>query len=75
VAVLFTFALGTATGDLLAEFWKLGYAQLTLIFGAAIGIIAIPTERFAIAYYYFQSYFRTGLRCGVYHILLATLTF
>jgi uncharacterized membrane-anchored protein len=41
VAVLFTFALGTATGDLLAEFWKLGYAQSTLIFGTAIAIIVI----------------------------------
>jgi uncharacterized membrane-anchored protein len=47
VAVLFTFALGTATGDLLAEFFKLGYTQSTLIFGTAIGIITI-------AYYYFH---------------------
>ncbi|MEJ6485628.1 hypothetical protein N0Y54_30790 [Nostoc punctiforme UO1] len=45
VAVLFTFALGTATGDLLAEAFGLGYAQSTLIFGASIAIIAI-------AYYY-----------------------
>lgn len=40
-AVLFTFSLGTATGDLLAETLKLGYAQAALIFGAAIGIIAL----------------------------------
>ncbi|MEH2216639.1 MAG: hypothetical protein V7K72_05780 [Nostoc sp.] len=47
IAVLFTFALGTATGDLLAEFLRLGYAQSALIFGASIAIIAI-------AYYYFR---------------------
>jgi uncharacterized membrane-anchored protein len=47
VAILFTFALGTATGDLLAESLRLGYAQSALIFGAAIAIIAI-------AYYYFR---------------------
>jgi uncharacterized membrane-anchored protein len=41
VAVLFTFALGTATGDLLAESLGLGYAQSVLIFGASIAIIAI----------------------------------
>ncbi|MEH1794906.1 MULTISPECIES: COG4705 family protein [unclassified Nostoc] len=40
-AVLFTFALGTATGDLLAEALKVGYAQSALIFGASIAIIAI----------------------------------
>ncbi|MEH1898697.1 MAG: hypothetical protein V7K94_26020 [Nostoc sp.] len=47
IAVLFMFALGTATGDLLAEFLRLGYAQSALIFGASIAIIAI-------AYYYFR---------------------
>nr|MCM0592310.1 hypothetical protein [Gloeotrichia echinulata DEX184] len=47
VAVLFTFALGTATGDLLAEALKVGYAQSVLIFGAAIAMIAL-------AYYYLQ---------------------
>ncbi len=46
-AILFTFALGTATGDLLAETLKLGYAQSTLVFGAAIGVIAI-------GHYYFK---------------------
>ena len=39
-AILFTFALGTATGDLFAEAFKLGYAPATLIFGMAIAIIA-----------------------------------
>ncbi|MEH1825879.1 MAG: hypothetical protein V7L22_11025 [Nostoc sp.] len=47
VAVLFTFALGTATGDLLAEALKVGYAQSALIFGVLIAIIAL-------AYYYFR---------------------
>jgi uncharacterized membrane-anchored protein len=47
VAVLFTFALGTATGDLLAEYLKLGYAQSALVFGAAIAMITI-------GYYYFK---------------------
>ncbi len=47
LAVLFTFALGTATGDLLAESLKLGYAQAALIFGVAIAIIAI-------AHFYFK---------------------
>jgi uncharacterized membrane-anchored protein len=40
-AILFTFALGTATGDLLAESLKLGYARSVLVFGAAIGVVAI----------------------------------
>jgi uncharacterized membrane-anchored protein len=47
VAILFTFALGTATGDLLAESLGLGYAQSAMIFGTSIAIIAI-------AYYYFR---------------------
>ena len=46
-AVLFTFALGTATGDLFAETLKLGYVQAMLIFGVAIAIIAA-------SYYYLR---------------------
>ena len=38
-AILFTFALGTATGDLVAETFKLGYTQATLIFGVLIAIV------------------------------------
>jgi uncharacterized membrane-anchored protein len=38
-AILFTFALGTATGDLLAEYLQLGYARSVLVFGGAIGLI------------------------------------
>lgn len=44
-AILFTFALGTAAGDLAAEGLKLGYANSTLIFGALIGIVTLT--RFA----------------------------
>ena len=39
-AIIFTFVLGTATGDLFAETFKLGYAQAILIFSVAISIIA-----------------------------------
>ncbi len=45
-AILFTFALGTATGDLLAETLKLGYLQSGLLFGAVIGAIAIAYRYF-----------------------------
>jgi uncharacterized membrane-anchored protein len=41
IAILVTFALGTATGDYLAEALKLGYLQAALVFGAAIAAIAI----------------------------------
>jgi uncharacterized membrane-anchored protein len=47
LAVLFTFALGTAAGDLTAEGLGLGYLQAGLIFGAIIGVIAI-------AYYFLK---------------------
>ncbi len=47
-AILFTFALGTAAGDLAAEGLSLGYANSTLIFGALIGVVAI-------AYYVFKA--------------------
>lgn len=46
-AILFTFALGTATGDLVAEAFQLGYTQATLIFGLLIAAVAI-------SYYYFR---------------------
>ncbi len=47
-AILFTFALGTSVGDLLAEKLDLGYAQAALIFGAAIGAVTI-------AHFYFKA--------------------
>jgi uncharacterized membrane-anchored protein len=40
LAILFTFALGTAAGDLVAERFDIGYALSILIFGGAIGVIA-----------------------------------
>ncbi|PZS40593.1 MAG: hypothetical protein DLM62_02095 [Pseudonocardiales bacterium] len=41
LAILFTFALGTAAGDLVAERLKLGYWPSALMFGALIGLVAI----------------------------------
>lgn len=40
-AILFTFALGTAAGDLTGESFGLGYGVSALLFGAAITVIAI----------------------------------
>ncbi len=37
-AILFTFALGTAAGDLLAEQLKLGYLHSAMVFGAGIAV-------------------------------------
>lgn len=39
LAILFTFALGTAAGDLMAEGFSFGYLVSALIFGAAIAAI------------------------------------
>lgn len=41
LAILFTFALGTAAGDLVAEKADLGYAVSIAIFGAVIAVVAI----------------------------------
>lgn len=41
-AILFTFALGTAAGDLTAEGFRLGYSNSALLFGALIGAAAVP---------------------------------
>jgi uncharacterized membrane-anchored protein len=46
LAVLFTFALGTAAGDLLAEKADLGYAISIGIFGGAIALVALAHYRF-----------------------------
>lgn len=40
LAILFTFALGTASGDLLAETYKLGYPLSALLFAGAIAVVA-----------------------------------
>ena len=47
-AILFTFALGTAAGDWIAEGLNMGYTNATLLFG---GLIAATT----IAYYAFEA--------------------
>jgi len=41
LAILFTFALGTAAGDLLAEQLDLGYLVSVIVFAAAIGVVAL----------------------------------
>ena len=41
LAILFTFALGTAAGDLVSERYDLGYWKAALIFGALIVIVAV----------------------------------
>jgi uncharacterized membrane-anchored protein len=41
LAILFTFALGTAAGDLVSESLDVGYALSAVMFGAAIGLIAL----------------------------------
>lgn len=41
LAILFTFALGTAAGDLLAERLNVGYLNSALLFGALIAVITI----------------------------------
>lgn len=46
--ILFTFALGTAAGDLAAEGLSLGYATSAVIFGTLIGVVTI-------AYYVFKA--------------------
>jgi uncharacterized membrane-anchored protein len=48
LAILCTFALGTAAGDLVGEKASLGYAVSILIWGGAIGLVAI-------AYYVFKA--------------------
>jgi uncharacterized membrane-anchored protein len=41
LAILFTFALGTAAGDLAAEQFSLGYAVSIAIFGGLIALVAV----------------------------------
>lgn len=45
LAILFTFALGTAAGDLVAERFNLGYLVAALIFGALIAVVAVAHYR------------------------------
>jgi uncharacterized membrane-anchored protein len=46
LTVLFTFALGTAAGDLLAEKVNLGYWKSGVVFGAAIGLVYVAHRVF-----------------------------
>jgi uncharacterized membrane-anchored protein len=46
LAILFTFALGTAAGDLAAERLQLGYWPSAVMFGALIAIVAVAHYRF-----------------------------
>jgi uncharacterized membrane-anchored protein len=48
LAILFTFALGTAAGDLTAEKLNVGYANSVLLFGAAIAVVAVAHFRFGL---------------------------
>ena len=47
LVILFTFALGTAAGDLVAEGMHLGYATSAFMFAAMIGVVTL-------AYYFFK---------------------
>ena len=57
LAIFFTFALGTAAGDLVAERFELGYLLSTVIFGALIAVIAVAHLKFKL-----NAYQRFGLR-------------
>jgi uncharacterized membrane-anchored protein len=46
LAILFTFALGTAAGDLSAEKLDLGYGVSIAIFGGLIALVAVAHYRF-----------------------------
>jgi uncharacterized membrane-anchored protein len=46
LAILFTFALGTAAGDLAAERLGLGYWKAALVFGGLIAIVSVAHFRF-----------------------------
>ena len=46
LAILFTFALGTAAGDLMAESLKLGYWLSGLIFAVMIGLLFVAQKYF-----------------------------
>ncbi len=48
LAILFTFALGTAAGDLVSESLDVGYWKSALLFGALIGLVAIAYFSFKI---------------------------
>ena len=47
-AILFTFALGTAAGDLIAEKYSLGYGKSVALFAVLIAIIAFAHVKFGL---------------------------
>ena len=49
LAILFTFALGTAAGDLIAERYALGYRNSVLLFAAFIAIVVVAHLRLHLA--------------------------
>ncbi|MGI8596007.1 MAG: COG4705 family protein [Thermoleophilaceae bacterium] len=48
LAILFTFALGTAAGDLFAEGLAFGYLPSALMFGAVIAVIAVAHLKYGL---------------------------
>jgi uncharacterized membrane-anchored protein len=48
LAILFTFALGTAAGDLVAEDYGVGYELAAVLFGGLIAVIAVAHLRFGL---------------------------
>ena len=48
LTILFTFALGTAAGDLVAEKLAFGYLPSALMFGAVIAVVAVAHRRFGL---------------------------
>ena len=60
-AILFTFALGTAAGDLCLEQFGLGYAVSGLIFGGLIALITLCVLRFQLnaAFAFWSAYVLT----------------
>ena len=48
LTILFTFALGTAAGDLVAEKLAFGYLPSALTFGAVIAVVAVAHRRFGL---------------------------
>lgn len=48
LAILFTFALGTSAGDLIAEKLAVGYLPSAGLFGAVIAVIAVAHYRFGL---------------------------
>ena len=48
LAILFTFALGTAAGDLIAEKYSLGYFRSMLLFAGLIAVVAVAHLKFGL---------------------------